>query len=72
VQGNRLELSLGLDYGGGRLNDHHKKGKQQPSSGERGSRPHRGGRGSTQKMVATGHVSSGKKARPNVWSRQEQ
>jgi hypothetical protein len=72
VQGNRLELSLGLDYGGGRLNDHHKKGKQQQSPGGRGSRPRRGGRGGTQKMVATGHVSSGKKARPNVWSRQEQ
>jgi hypothetical protein len=71
VQGNRLELSLGLNYGERDVDGQQKRGKQQQASGGRGSKPQRGGRGGTQKMKATGHVSTGKKARPNVWSRQE-
>jgi hypothetical protein len=69
VQGNRLELSLGLNYGERDVEGKQKRGKQQQTSGGCGSKPQRGGRGGKQEMVATGHVSTGKKARPNVWSR---
>jgi hypothetical protein len=67
VQGGRLDLTLGLNYGGdatmGRaaLPDQN----QQRNVTKPGVITHK-------KVVATGHVKSGKKARPNVWSRQAQ
>jgi hypothetical protein len=71
VQGERLELSLGLNYGGA----------SKPAVSEMGDRDRLGGQAANQekkacetkqKIVKTGHTNTGKKARPHVWSRQAQ
>lgn len=69
VQGKRLELSLGLDYGGGHEDDTQRRGKMQKSEQKRTmevvyTR--------AKKQTATGHSPTGNLTRPNVWSRQEQ
>jgi hypothetical protein len=70
VQGGRLDLTLGLDYGG----DREREGCQE----ERGdvqahtSKLPVGEQGPGQRIVRTGHVKAEIKARPNVWSRQVQ
>jgi hypothetical protein len=73
VQGERLELSLGLNYGakedGGMLKKGKKQSVEQDLSAARSvelvyKR--------NKKQTATGHEPSGKLARPNVWSRQGQ
>jgi hypothetical protein len=73
VQGERLELSLGLDYAGHEAGTPPKKGKT------RGTQVKPAETSKPQKvytraksMAATGHKPSGKLTRPNVWSRQEQ
>jgi hypothetical protein len=71
VQGERLELSLGLNFGGA----------NKPASSEMGGSDKLGGKAARQetkaremkqKIVKTGHTNTGKKARPHVWSHQAQ
>jgi hypothetical protein len=73
VQGERLELSLGLDYGSKRDGVIPQQGKtQERVKAQARNRAvdvvyHR-----HKKLAATGHTPSGNLTRPNVWSRQEQ
>jgi hypothetical protein len=73
VQGERLELSLGLDYGGEKNTGTSRKGtaqdvgKKQPGRREVEMVYKR-----NRKMAPTGHTVTGNLTRPNVWSRQEQ
>jgi hypothetical protein len=70
VQGGRLDLTLGLNYGGVRV----REGRQEEQGDVQAhmSRTPAGERGPGQRIVRTVHVKAGKKARPNVWSRQAQ
>lgn len=77
VQGERLELSLGLDYGGQNTGVEPKKGKRQEVAKER-AKEQADKRGvemvykRNKKVAATGHKHIGNLTRPNVWSRQAQ
>ncbi|KAM0920745.1 hypothetical protein ACQ4PT_007312 [Festuca glaucescens] len=70
VQGGRLELSLGLDYGGKQQGITPKKGKTQDADTEK--RQVEVVYRRNKKSTATGHKPTGNLTRPNVWSRQEQ
>jgi hypothetical protein len=72
VQGERRELSSGLNHAGEEAATPPKKGKTSASPGkpEEVNKPKVYTR--TKNMAATGHKHSGKLTRPNVWSRQEQ
>jgi hypothetical protein len=73
VQGGRLELSLGLDYGGTKAGGTPKKGKTQGADqGQPETRNIDMFYRRNRKGAATGHTPTGKLTRPNVWSRQEQ
>jgi hypothetical protein len=71
VEGQRLDLSLGLDYGKGSGRAIPKKGRNKAAMKEP-SGPIRERGEQEKKMVPTGHMSTGKKARPHVWTRQAQ
>jgi hypothetical protein len=70
VQGGRLDLTLGLNYGGVREREgcQEEQGDVQAHT----SRTPVGEQRPGQRIVHTGHVKSEKKARPNVWSRPAQ
>lgn len=73
VQGERLELSLGLDYEGKEAGTPPKKGKVQTEAGGQAEENKKRMVYTRSKNVAnTGHKPAGKLTRPNVWSRQEQ
>jgi hypothetical protein len=71
VQGQCLDLSLGLNYGGGTQGGLQKKGRKQKKHQAPGiwtdAEPPEG----KQNFKATGHVSAAKKARSHVWLRPE-
>jgi hypothetical protein len=71
VQGQRLDLSLGLNYGGSALEGSNQKGSRQKKNQKTITRPGREAQEGKQNIKPTGHVSSAKKARPHVWTRQE-
>jgi hypothetical protein len=74
VQGQKLELSLGLSYGT-RDGGVQKKGKKEGHHQERrdtGKMKAGSNLVYERKKAATGHGASGQLARPNVWSRQQQ
>jgi hypothetical protein len=66
VQGQRLDLSLGLNYGDGLAGGQQKRGRKhagaQPQSIGAATRP----LGGQRTMKATGHVTAVKKAKPHV------
>jgi hypothetical protein len=64
VEGQRLDLSLGLDYGKGSGRAIPKKGRNKAAMKEPGGPTKERGE-QEKKMVPTGHMSSGKKARPH-------
>jgi hypothetical protein len=66
VQGEHLDLTLGLNYGGGMLVDGNQEGRQEDPHAQP-SEHLMMDEGRDRRFVRTGHV---KKARPNVWSRQ--
>jgi hypothetical protein len=68
VQGHPLNLSLGLNYSG-RVAE---KKKDDGDLGTNHGPQARPGPGSSSQLKPTGHSTSGKKARPYVWSRQAQ
>ncbi|KAM0922941.1 hypothetical protein ACQ4PT_005872 [Festuca glaucescens] len=73
VQGERLELSLGLDYGGEENAGTSRKGKAQDLGKKQpGRRDVEMVYKRNRKMAPTGHTATGNLTRPNVWSRQEQ
>ncbi|KAK1629703.1 hypothetical protein QYE76_004018 [Lolium multiflorum] len=73
VQGERLELSLGLNYGvpanGGAQKEGNMQGRTQEQAAKKNVNMFYK---RSKKLAATGHVPSGNLTRPNVWSRQEQ
>ncbi|KAM0888315.1 hypothetical protein ACQ4PT_028441 [Festuca glaucescens] len=73
VQGERLDLSLGLNYGSKDDGGMQKKGKKQAMAQDPAAvRSMEVVYKRNKKQTATGHVPSGKLARPNMWSRQGQ
>jgi hypothetical protein len=71
VQGQRLELSLGLNYGGQKEEHNQKKERKHHKQQNPSTRPGKGALEGQSKMKATGHVKAAKQARPHVWTRQE-
>jgi hypothetical protein len=64
VQGQRLDLSLGLKYGDAPAGGQQKRDKTQKEVHNHSAGPAMGTRGGQARMKATGHVSSVKKAKP--------
>jgi hypothetical protein len=71
VQGQCLDLSLGLNYGGSALEGSNRKGSRQKKNQKTVTRPGSVTQEGKQNIKPTGHVSSAKKVRPYVWTRQE-
>jgi hypothetical protein len=71
VQGQHLDLSLGLNYGDAPAGGQLKRGKTRKEVRNHKAGPTMGTRGGQTRMKATGHVSSVKKANPHVWLRPE-
>jgi hypothetical protein len=71
VQGQHLDLSLGLNYGDASAGGQLKRGKTRKEVRNHKAGPTMGTRGGQTRMKATGHVSSVKKANPHVWLRPE-
>jgi hypothetical protein len=72
VQGERLDLSLGLNY----RNDapegqQRKRGRRQMGAQGQTVKPASDATGRTKTMMPTGHVISAKQAKPHVWLRWE-
>jgi hypothetical protein len=70
VQGQRLELSLGLNYGHKQVGGKAKKGKTQENKEVKRNVEVVYTR--NKKLASTGRLPTGELTRPNVWSRQEQ
>jgi hypothetical protein len=71
VQGQCLDLSLGLNYGGGTQGGLQKKGRKQKKHQAPGVRTDAEPPEGKHNFKATGHVSAAKKARSHVWLRLE-
>jgi hypothetical protein len=71
VQGQCLDLSLGLNYDSGALEGSNRQGSRQKKNQKTNTRPGSVTQEGKQNIKPTGHVSSAKKARPHVWTRQE-
>jgi hypothetical protein len=71
VQGQRLDLSLGLNLGSDVTGGQQKRGRKQTSTQTRTTTPTPETQEGKQKMTTTGHVKTGNQARSRVWLRQE-
>jgi hypothetical protein len=72
VQGERLDLSLGLNYRDDALEgQQQKRGRKQMGAQGQTMKLASNATGCTKKMMPTGHVTSAKQAKPNVWLRRE-
>jgi hypothetical protein len=72
VQGERLDLSLGLNYRDDAIEgQQQKRGRKQMCAQGQTMKLASDATGCTKKMMPTGHVTSSKQAKPNVWLRRE-
>jgi hypothetical protein len=71
VQGQRLDLSLGLNLGGAPAGGQQKRGRKQKSTQARTTEPTLETQEGKQKMTTTRHVKTGNQARSRVWLRRE-
>jgi hypothetical protein len=71
AQGQRLDLSLGLNYGDGPAGGQWKRGRKHVGAQSQSTTAATGPPRAQMKMKTTGHATSDKKVKPHFWLRQE-